>query len=264
MGAMIELLLAIMLASHAVAAELPRIRDCDICPTMVVLPAGRFIMGAEGQRPAFAPAIDRAIESPFAIAETETTFDQYQLCVEAGVCRGGQDDHGWGRGSRPVINVDWDDANIYASWLTRVTGKAYRLPTEAEWEYAARAGTVTAYSWGDDVGVGHANCRSCGADPFGGNQSAPVASFPPNPFGLRDMSGNVSEWVADCWSERHDPAREEANHAACPRRVTRGGDWYYIPALATSAARMGNVGSIASYTIGFRVARTIEAGARRP
>lgn len=256
--------LAISTFGPAYAAEPVRVRDCETCPTMIVLPAGRFIMGSDRERPAFGPAIDSVVERSFALAETETTFDQYQACVDADACRSVQSDHGWGRGARPVINVTWSDAGAYAAWLSRMTGLAYRLPTEAEWEYAARAGTVTTYSWGNEIGRGRANCRSCGAGAYDGNQSAPVASFPANPFGFRDLSGNVSEWVADCWTERHDPKVEQIRPEQCERRVTRGGDWYYIPALATSAARMGNVANIASYTIGFRVARAVVDLSGRP
>lgn len=234
-------------------------RDCEGCPEMIVVPAGRFVMGADDQRDTFGPAHDVAVPAPFAIAKTEITFDQYEVCVQAGGCAGEKSDHGWGRGSQPVINVSWDDAVAYAAWLTQTTGYIYRLPTEVEWEYAARGGTVTRYPWGEAVGVAHANCRGCGTQ-WSGRGAAPVAQFPPNPYGLYDMHGNVSEWVSDCWREQHGmtkPAEPQANGEACAARVTRGGDWYYIPLLSSSAARKSNAPNLWSYTIGFRVLREL-------
>ncbi len=264
MGGLMSMLTAVIWSATVWAAEPERFKDCGDCPELIVLPAGRFVMGTLDQRPEFGPPVDIAITRRFALAVTETTFDQYQACVAAGGCRGGQDDHGWGRGDRPVINVSWADANAYAAWLSARTGFTYRLPSEAEWEYAARAGTVTAYPWGDMIGVGHANCRGCGAGEWGGSESAPVGQFPANAFGFSDLLGNISEWVADCWNDRHDSRRTGQAplvlpEEACQRRVTRGGDWYYIPALATTSARMGNFSVLASYTIGFRVAREIPA-----
>lgn len=232
------------------------VRDCAGCPEMVIVPAGRFIMGADDQRDTFGPARDVAIPKPFAIAKTEVTFDQYEVCVQAGACVGEKSDHGWGRGPQPVINVSWDDAVAYAVWLSQVTGHSYRLPTEAEWEYAARGGTVTRYPWGDAVGVQQANCRGCGTR-WSGTGAAPVAQFPPNPYGLYDMHGNVSEWVADCWRERHTPVSPSSDTKNCNVRVTRGGDWYYVPLLSSSAARKSNAPNLWSYTIGFRVLREL-------
>jgi formylglycine-generating enzyme required for sulfatase activity len=247
----------------AVAADALLFTDCPDCPDMIALPRGRFLMGAADQRPEFGPAVDVAIVRAFALSVTEVTFDQYQRCVDGGGCAATPDDHGWGRGRRPVINVSWDDANRYATWLSRRTSHAYRLPSESEWEYAARGGAMTAYAWGELVGSGRANCRGCGASPWDGTSTAPAASFAANGFGFHDMAGNVSEWVADCWFDRHDPAASGqaargSTEGACRQRVTRGGDWYYIAPLATSAARMKNAPIAASYTIGFRVARDID------
>lgn len=98
------------------------------------------------------------------------------------------DDHGWGRGQKPVINISWDDAKAYVAWLSQTTGKTYRLLSESEWEYAARAGTTTAYYWGDKIGINNADCYGCGSQ-WDGKSTAPVGSFPPNPFGLYDMPG---------------------------------------------------------------------------
>jgi len=228
--------------------------DCADCPAMMVLPAGRFIMGADDQRETYGPARDQGIALPFAIAATETTFDQYEACVADGGCAGDKSDHGWGRGAQPVINVSWQDAVDFAAWLSRRTGYTYRLPTEIEWEYAARAGSVTRYPWGETVGEGNANCRLCGTA-WSGSGAAPVAQFSPNAFGLYDMNGNVSEWVEDCWTERHQVKGDEAE--ICRTRITRGGDWYYIPIMSTSAARKANAPNLWSYTIGFRVVRDL-------
>lgn len=230
-------------------------QDCADCPKLAVIPAGRFVMGADDQRESYGPAQDVAVARPFAIAVTETTFTQYEACVQAGGCAGEKSDHGWGRDSQPVINVSWYDANDYAAWLSKITGHTYRLPKEWEWEYAARGGTVSRYPWGESVEVGNANCRGCGTE-WSGRGAAPVAQFQINPYGLYDMHGNVSEWVADCWQDRLPtdvmPALDE-----CEARVTRGGDWYYVPMLSTSAARKSNAPNLWSYTIGFRVLREL-------
>ena len=138
------------------------------------------------------------IAKPFAVSKFDVTFDDWDACVAAGGCPGQRSDAGWDGASQPVINVSWDDARQYVAWLSRMTGKTYRLLTEAEWEYAARAGTQTAYSWGDEIGKGNANCRRCGSQ-WDGRQTSPVGSFKPNAFGLYDMHGNVWEWVEDCY-----------------------------------------------------------------
>ncbi len=232
-------------------------RDCIDCPEVVVLPSGRFTMGADDERESFGPARDAIITRSFAISRTEITFREYDVCVQAGGCRGNISDHGWGRGDRPVINVSWPDARAYADWLSRTTKHRYRLPTEEEWEYAARAGSPARYFWGAEVGTGLANCRGCGT-PWSGRQSAPVAQFEPNAFGLYDMHGNVSEWVADCWIDRSGgPGDSGGASSDCAARVTRGGDWYYVAALSTSAARKPNAPNLNSYTIGFRIVREL-------
>lgn len=172
-------------------------------------------------------------------SRSEITFDQWQVCVTAGACRGGQDDHGWGRGTRPVINVNWADAHAYARWLSTVSGHSCRLPTEAEWEQAASGGSTTAYWWGDTPASGMANCRDCNPQPIYG--SMPAGSFPANPYGLVDMNGNVWEWTEDCWN------------GACAQRVIKGGSWYYYSANATVRARSRNDAALGSYNIGVRV-----------
>lgn len=215
--------------------------DCAGCPEMVPVPGG--VLEREGAPP--------VAVAPFAMARTEITFDQWQVCVAAGACAGGQSDHGWGRGARPVINVAYPAAERYARWLSQATGKRYRLPTEDEWEWAARGGTTTAWSWGDAVGEGHANCRHCGT-PWGGKQTAPAASLPANGYGLHDMAGNVWEWVSDCW---HDDRAAPPEAGDCAFRITKGGAWYYVPSQSRPTVRARTPVGLWSYTVGFRVVR---------
>ena len=185
-------------------------------PEMVVIPDGRFDMGCttvdcdDGAEPVH----EVTIAEPFALSRTEVTFAQWDACVEAGGCNGySPRDRYWGRLDRPVIYVGRDDAEAYASWLSAETGADYRLPSEAEWEYAARAGSPASYSWGDTVGEGRANCVGCGGQwnalkllfPILGG-TAPVGTFGGNAFCLHDMHGNVAEWVADYWTETYDGA----------------------------------------------------------
>ena len=231
-------------------------RDCVSCPEMVVVPAGTFIMGSPeseegrlrvvydeegeaiswttddaerlevgaGQRLVVVEGPQRyvTIAAPFAVGVYEVTFEEWDACARGGGCGGLIPDHeGWGRGRRPVINVSWPEARSYAEWLSRETGEAYRLPSEAEWEYVARAGTETARYWGETEAAQcrHANGADAaalqeypGAAGFtvscsdGYSETAPVGSFSPNAFGLYDVLGNVWEWTLDCWNERYTGA----------------------------------------------------------
>lgn len=233
--------------------------DCDGCPEMLVVPAGAFAMGANSRHGNERPVHDVAFAKPFAMSRFEITFDNYRACVDDGGCAIMPDDHKWGRGARPVINVTWEDARNYAAWLSKKTGHVYRLPSEAEWEYAARAGTKTAYFWGDEPGENLANCRDCGSR-WSKRRTSPVGSFKPNPWGFHDMHGNVWEWTRDCWNETHDGA--PGNGAAretgdCRRRVIRSGSWYYFSKNMRSAWRFKNDGRVKSYGIGIRVVREI-------
>ena len=168
-------------------------------------------------------------------------------------------DEGWGRGDRPVINVSWQDAQSYVSWLSRETGEDYRLPSEAEWEYAARAGSTTKYSWGNEIGRNRANCERgrCG-DSY--RNTAPVGSFGANAFGLHEMHGNVWEWVEDCWNSSYEGAPSNGSawlRGKCEERVVRGGSWDNAPRLLRSAMRYrGNAGDRDYSGVGFRVALT--------
>ena len=222
-------------------------RDCPECPEMVVVPAGSFMMGSDDGFSNEKPRHRVTIAKPFAVGKYEVTFAEWDACVAAGGCGGHRPgDRGWGRGRRPVINVRWDDAKAYVRWLNRKTGKQYRLPSEAEWEYAARAGTTTRYNWGDDIGRNRANCFKCGSR-WDRKQTAPAGSFPANVFGLHDVHGNVWEWVEDCW--RGD----------CSRRVLRGGSWSYGPGRPPFCGPQHGVSGQETGTshFGFRVARTL-------
>jgi formylglycine-generating enzyme required for sulfatase activity len=173
----------------------------DYCPEMIVVPAGSFVMGSPktepGHQSSEEPQHTVTIAKPFAVAKYELTFDEWDTCVNYGDCTWRPSDAGWGHGQQPVIYVGWDDAKQYVAWLGKVTGKPYRLLSESEYEYATRAGTTTAYPWGNDIGKNNANCNGCGSK-WDNIQTAPVDSFAPNKFGLYDMVGNVFEWVEDC------------------------------------------------------------------
>lgn len=233
-------------------------------PEMVVIPAGTFVMGSpeseQGRRSDEGPQHEVSIRS-FALGRTEVTFDEYDRFAEA-TGRKRPNDEGWGRGSRPVINVSWDDATAYAEWLSEQTGKGYRLPSEAEWEYAARAGTTTRYSWGDDIDCGKArygfNSGECGQQ----RSTDTVGGFPANAFGLLDMHGNVWEWTQDCWHGNYEGAPGdgsawlEADNGECARRVVRGGGWNSRPQGLRSAIRL-RYDSEAFNNRGFRLARAL-------
>ena len=238
-------------------------RDCPNCPEMVVVPAGNFMMGSSPSEERRAddegPVHRVAFASPFAVGVHEVTFAEWDACVSAGGCGGYRpDDVGWGRGSRPVVNVSWDDAQSYVGWLSRSTGEDYRLLSESEWEYVARAGTSTRYWWGNDIGRGRANCGGCGSR-WDDKSTAPVGSFAANAFGLHDVHGNVWEWTGDCWNESYDGAPGDGSAwkgGDCSRRVIRGGSWDSLPRNFRSASRNRGGTGFWVFGGGFRVART--------
>ena len=240
-------------------------RDCDGCPEMVVLTAGSFTMGSpdpeDGRADWEGPQRRVRIGKPFAAGKYEVTFAEWDACVAAGGCRGHRpDDMGWGRGRRPVVNVSWDDAQAYVGWLSRRTGQEYRLLSESEWEYAARAGTRARYHWGDSVGRNRANCGGCGSR-WDYERTAPAGSFPANGFGLHDMHGNVGEWVEDCWHDSYAGApsdgRAWTTSGMCSWRVYRGGAWNFIPGYLRAAGRGASDTGSRDDSLGFRVARTL-------
>jgi formylglycine-generating enzyme required for sulfatase activity len=235
-------------------------------PEMIVIPAGKFRMGdiqgigLNDEQPVHVVYIRR----PFAVSRYEITFDQYDKFAKA-TGRSLPEDEGFGRGRRPVIRVSWNDAIDYTAWLTQQTGKRYRLPTEAEWEYAARGGTETAYWWGNEMKPGLANCISCGTRPED-RQTAPVGSFKPNPFGLFDTAGNVREWVQDCWHGNYQGAPsdgsawEKDHNGNCNGHVHRGGAFRSVnKGNVRSSSRVMYRADARPDHVGFRLVREIEA-----
>jgi formylglycine-generating enzyme required for sulfatase activity len=236
-------------------------RDCSNCPAMVRLSAGSFLIGSPASEAGRGDDEDpqRILRvRAFAIGAYTVTFDEWDACVSARGCSRTPSDWGWGRGRRPVINVSWNDAQQYVRWLTQKTGHTYRLPSEVEWEYAARAGTTTAYYWGDKVGRGHANCGGCGSPWDSSWQTAPAGSFDPNPWGLYDMLGNVEQWTQDCYhySYRDAPSDGSAwTGGDCRGRVVRGGSWLSDPREVRAARSIHYYATFCSRYLGFRVAR---------
>jgi formylglycine-generating enzyme required for sulfatase activity len=238
------------------------------CPMMVVIPSGRFKMGSPesetGRRPHEGPQHEVTIAAPLAVSKFEVTWDEWDACVEYGSCARNIPDSAWGHGTRPVINVTWEQVQQYVKWFSRMTGKAYRLLTEAEWEYAARADTNTAYPWGDEIGKGHANCSDCGSQ-WDNDRTAPVGSFAPNTFGLHDMNGNVWEWVEDCYQSNYNATPTDGSAVIgrdCTNpvnHVVRGGSWivWQVPQSARSASRDNYAKDNLRSFVGFRVARTL-------
>nr|VFK00060.1 MAG: Formylglycine-generating enzyme, required for sulfatase activity, contains SUMF1/FGE domain [Candidatus Kentron sp. H]VFK00328.1 MAG: Formylglycine-generating enzyme, required for sulfatase activity, contains SUMF1/FGE domain [Candidatus Kentron sp. H]VFK04546.1 MAG: Formylglycine-generating enzyme, required for sulfatase activity, contains SUMF1/FGE domain [Candidatus Kentron sp. H] len=242
-----------------------RLSDNSPGPPMQMIPVGEFLMGSperEGDLDEH-PQHPVRIDAPFALGTWPVTFAEYdRFCAATHRWRSG--DRGWGREQRPAINVSWQDARDYCAWLSRETGRYYRLPSEAEWEYAARAGTGTDYWWGDNIGANRANCDGCGSE-WDRRQTAPVGAFAPNPFGLYDMAGNVWEWVADCWHDNYRGAPdsglawEKANGGDCSKRAVRGGGWIFKPRRLRSANRGGVPFDKRVDYIGFRLARVIDS-----
>ena len=263
-----------------------RFRDCDVCPEMVVVPAGEFVMGsppgevkrlvkwmmvwrdgttvkeqvsdrqlahwANQQGPQHRVRIPR----PFAVGVFEVSFAEWDACQRESGCVSFGGDEGWGRGDRPAINVSWEDAQAYVRWLSRRTGSRYRLLSESEWEYVARAGTTTPYHFGHSISGQVANCCT----DYG--MTLPGGAFPANGFGLHDVHGNVWEWVQDCWNESYEGAPTDGGAWTtgdwdCSMRVLRGGSWNNVPGDLRSAGRGLNPPDSRSIYYGFRVARTL-------
>ena len=235
-----------------------RFRDCAVCPQMVVLPAGEFIMGSsrdeKGRDGDEGPRHRVTIPTPFAVGVYEVTFEEWDACMLDGGCGRDPADEGWGRGSHPIIHMSWEDTQEYVGWLRRRTRKPYRLLSEAEWEYAARAGTRTRYSFGDEISKKQAR--------YGAKKTVPAGSYAPNGFGLYDMHGNVWEWVQDCWNDSYAgaPNRGQAWFSGnCSLHVLRGGSWTSNSGNLRSADRYKGLANsrIESGRRGFRVARTL-------
>ena len=257
-------------------------RDCDACPEMVVVPPGSFMMGSPaseaGRFDSEGPQHRVTIDYPLAVGVYEVTFAEWDACVAAGVCYR-PNDAGWGRGRRPVMNVAWEFTQRYVEWLSGETGEEYRLLSEAEWEYVARAGTRTAQHWGASssgrcrYANGYDGVRRRSREPVscsdGFAETAPVGSFEPNAFGLYDVLGNVSEWTDDCGNESYVGAPTDGSPWAsgvCSRlpeyaseRVYRGGSWadYLDNLRLANRFRFSTEGERWKRYIGFRLARTI-------
>jgi formylglycine-generating enzyme required for sulfatase activity len=235
---------------------------CPVCPEMVVAPAGTFTMGSppsEPDRSSGEAQVPVTIARPFAVDKFAVTFDQWDACVADGACNGYRpSDMAWGGGNRPVITVSWDDAKAYAAWLSRKTGKTYRLLSEAEREYVTRAGTTTPFWWGSSITPRQANYGGTKGESRG--RTVPVDSFEANPWGLFNVHGNVSEWTEDCWNDSNqgNPGNGSARTADdCKYRVVRGGSWFDDPQYLRAAYRYRATTDAQAYFIGFRLARTL-------
>jgi len=232
-----------------------RLKNGSKGPEMVWIPAGQFRMGdirgtgRDNELPVHVVSV-----KGFAMGRYPVTFAEYDKFAEA-TGRKKPNDNGWGRGNHPVIYVSYEDAVAYTEWLSTQTGQAYRLPSEAEWEYAARAGTETDYWWGNDIGQNRTNCHQ-GGSRWGGKQTSPVGSFEPNAFGLYDMLGNVWEWVADSWYDNYAGAPTDGRiWGGDNYRVRRGGAWYSRPWNVRVAVRIGGSPDEHSDMFGIRVVR---------
>jgi formylglycine-generating enzyme required for sulfatase activity len=257
-------------AALSIATAKPGVsfRECTFAPEVVVIPSGSFEMGSattDGYRNE-QPRHNVRLKK-FAIGKYEVTFQEWDACVAAGGCNSYSPKADWGRGRHPVIHVSWDDAQAYVAWLSRVTGKRYRLPSEAEWEYAARAGTRTAYVFGHTLSHAQANFGpmredGTGKRPTDGNGTRPVGSYPENGFGLHDMHGNVFEWTQDCSNKSYLGAPADGTawiSGNCDHRVFRGGSWPYQASYHRSSLRAyGLMPSRRVDDIGFRVSRDLE------
>ena len=226
---------------------------------MVSIPGGSFRMGdlsGDGQNNE-KPVHTVKVPS-FKMSKHEITFTAWDACVSAGSCSRRPDDEGWGRGDRPVIDVNWVDiTQQFIPWLNKTTGARYRLPSEAEWEYAARARSSTAYSWGDSIGANLANCNGCGIQGKS-FKTVPVGSFSANRFGLYDMHGNVLEWTQDCMNESYVGAPSDGSawtEGACDRRVLRGGSWGFTPMATRAAYRYSSHVRMRVSNYGFRLVK---------
>ena len=226
-------------------------------PLMVAIPAGTFRMGCVSGRNCDTnerPVHEVRVPS-FELSRHEVTFAQWEVCVEFGQCEPSGDE-GWGRGDRPVIYVSWHEAQEYALWVSCVTGESYRLPSEAEWEYAARAGTETAYAWGNRIGRGNANTER-----YNVRGTTRLGAFSPNAFGLYDMVGNVLEWAQDCWNATYFGAPSDGSaweEGDCTIRMARGGNGVSNAENSRIASRWSRRPDREQSYLGFRLAKTIE------
>ena len=238
--------------------KVEEIQDCPSCPVMLALPAGNFTMGASRGDRSEKPAHKVSINKPFAIGKYEVTVAQWNECHTAGACSY-KPDFNDPQDNSPIRDISWSDAQEYTKWLSTVTQKPYRLPTEAEWEYAARGGTDTTYWWGNEVGASQADCKNCGGK-WNNKSPAAVDAFPANPFGLHGTSGGVWEWVADCWHKTYKGAPKDGtawSRNDCRENVIRGGAWRNDANYIHSASRFKYDTHVRYLLNGFRIARTL-------
>lgn len=254
-------------SSNAIATKdiIEKIRDVEF--VMKHIPGGTFMMGCADIEEPCSPnewmnktAIMRQLATEvtsFYMAETETTWALYQLCIDDRHCRNNDTeggDNGWGKATRPVIEVSWEDVtNEFLPWLNSKTGRNYRLPTEAEWEYAARAGSTTRYPWGAEPDCSKARYGYVSDDCGKPVKTKEVKTFPPNAFGLFDMIGNVWEMVDECWQTQRQISTT-ASTQACSEVVLRGGSWLNAPVNARTAVRFRHGKTFRESGDGFRLA----------
>ena len=246
-----------LLATMSCAALLALSFNAAADESMIKIAAGSFQMGSDDAKP-----IHEVTIKAFALGKTPVTRAQFEQFINETNYDAGK---GWRKPlfkqtpNDPVINVSVTSALAYIDWLNKKTGEKYRLPTEAEWEYAARAGTKTKYWWGDDIGEAQANCDSCDSQ-WDGNSTAPVASFPANPWGLFDMGGNAAQWTQDCFAETYEQAPRDGSAFTggdCKYRVIRGGGWNDPTKAVRVDAREGNLFDFGYMNVGFRLAKDL-------
>ncbi len=244
-------------AGTAAVAEI--IKDCPACPELVTISGGSFTMGTTAGDPTEKPAHRVSLGTPFAIGKYEVTVEQWNACADAGACPRIASLASAAKNT-PARDISWDDAQQYAKWLSMQSGKPYRLPSEAEWEYAARGGTATPYWWGGQMRTGNANCKDCG-QPWQPDGPTRVGSFAANPYGLHDMNGSVWEWVSDCWHTSYNGAPADGRSWEAPNcrvRVIRGGSWREGASYMLSSTRFKYDASVRHSQNGFRVARDLK------
>nr|WP_174980556.1 SUMF1/EgtB/PvdO family nonheme iron enzyme [Burkholderia lata] len=235
------------------------IRDCAACPAMLAVSPGAFAMGSNSGDPSEKPAHRVTLDHSFALAKYVVTVAQWNACRDAGACPRLPNDSNT-VANAPARDLSWDDAQLYVKWLAKISGKSYRLPTEAEWEFAARGGTATRYWWGNEMHPGNANCKDCGP-PWRADAPADVGTFAANPLGFYDMAGGVWEWVSDCWhnSYKNAPADGRSwDEPNCQVRVIRGGSWRDGATYMPVSTRFKYDSSVRFSANGFRVARDVK------
>ena len=234
------------------------VRDCENCPEMVILQPGSFTMGDNHGDRSERPAHRVTISRPYAIGKYEVTLAQWNACVQAEACKAVTSTTG-SPDKSPARDISWADTQRFVRWLSKQTGQNYRLPTEAEWEYAARAGTGSRYWWGEKMRAGMANCKGCGGD-WSNDAPVNVDALPPNPFGLYGMNGGVWEWVEDCWHKDYDGAPTDGSawtSSDCRENVIRGGAWRNDSTYAHSSSRFTYDSAVRYILNGFRVAKSL-------